>query len=156
MKIRTKKLAWTTAASVCAIAAGAPVWADDTELLLVNPSSIMRPQPNILFILDTSGSMDSLEETAKPYDPNRTYTTGLCDPSKLYWTDVDVVPVCAGPGLDSQVIEKTAFKCDAATRRMNGIGNYSNTMVQWRSSSILSGTIYWWQDLLPWRRNKLG
>lgn len=149
MRSRKKKLGWMTAASACAIAAGAPVWADDTELLLVNPSTAMQPKPNILFILDTSGSMDSLEETAKPYDPNQTYNTGLCDPNKLYWTDVDVVPVCAGPGLDTQVIDKSAFKCDAATRRLNGIGNYSNTMVQWRSSSFAVGTIYWWQDLAP-------
>ncbi|MGI9262016.1 MAG: hypothetical protein ACR2QR_08270, partial [Woeseiaceae bacterium] len=149
MKIRTKKLAWMTAASVYAIAGSAPVWADDTELLLINPSSIVQPKPNILFILDTSGSMDSLEETAKPYDPNRTYSTGLCDPNKLYWTDVDVVPVCAGSGLDTQVIEKSAFKCEAATRRLKGIGSYANTMVQWRSSSVFSTTIYWWQDLLP-------
>lgn len=147
MRSRKNKLGWMTAASACAIAAGAPVWADDTELLLVNPSSAMQPKPNILFILDTSGSMDSLEETAKPYDPSQTYNTGLCDPNKLYWTDVDVVPVCAGPGLDTQVIDKTAFKCEAASRRLNGIGNYSNTMVQWRSSTFAIGTIYWWQEL---------
>lgn len=151
MKIRTKKLAWMTAASFYAIAASAPVWADDTELLLINPSSIVQPKPNVMFILDTSGSMDSLEETAEPYDSTKTYTAGpgLCDPNKLYWTDVDVVPVCAGAGLDTQVIEKSAFKCEAATRRLKGIGNYSNTMVQWRSSSIAAGIIYWWQDLLP-------
>ncbi|MGI9204305.1 MAG: PilC/PilY family type IV pilus protein [Woeseiaceae bacterium] len=147
MIIRKKKLAWMTAASIYAMAAGAPVWADDTELLLVNPNSSVQPKPNVLLILDTSGSMDSLEETAKPYDPNQTYNTGLCDPGKLYWTDIDVLPVCAGAGLDTQVIEKSAFKCDAATRRLNGIGNYSNTMVQWRSAPFSIGTVYWWQDL---------
>ena len=149
MKIRTNNLAWMTTASALVFAVSAPVIADDTELLLLNPSSIVQPKPNVMFILDTSGSMDSEEETATPYDNTQTYTGGTCDPNKLYWTDLDTIPVCAGAGLDTQVIDKSSFQCDSATRRMNAIGNYTNTMTQWRSSTFGAATVTWWQDLQP-------
>ena len=149
MKIRTQKLAWMTAAGIYISAGMAPVWADDTELLLLNPSSIVQPKPNIMFILDTSGSMRTLESTVQPYDSNVSYG-GSCDPNKLYWTDVDVVPVC--DGTETQMIQKTAFQCEAATNQLTGIGSFSNTMVQWRDTAYTfadgtTGSVYWWQTL---------
>ena len=151
MKIRAKKFAWTALAATLALTSGAPAMADDTELLLVNPSVFTRPKPNIMFILDTSGSMGTQEQTIQPYDSSQTYP-GSCDTSLLYWTDVDVEPVCDGS--QTQFIQKSAFMCEGATQQMAGIGSFSNTMVQWRTSPYtLSGgvvvDVYWWQTLEP-------
>ena len=150
MKIRTQKLAWMVAANLYIFVGSPPVWADDTELLLLNPSAITQPKPNILFILDTSGSMGSLESTVEPYDSAQTYT-GTCDTSKLYWSAVSNEPVC--DGTETQIIKKSSFMCASSVNQLAGIGSYSNTMVQWRPTPYTfadgsSGSAYWWQSLL--------
>lgn len=51
-----------------------PILADDTEIYgaaAVDPSS--RINPNIMFIMDTSGSMDGAVNNADDYDPSKTY-----------------------------------------------------------------------------------
>ena len=50
-----------------ALLAGAPAVADDTELLLVDPNNV-QPKPNIMFIIDSSGSMSTQEQTQEPYN----------------------------------------------------------------------------------------
>ena len=57
MKISVKKVTWMTAGTCFALLAGAPAIADDTELLLINPDPTQNPKPNVMFILDTSGSI---------------------------------------------------------------------------------------------------
>ncbi len=151
MKIRKQELTWMIVAGLYAVVGATPVWADDTELLLLNPSSIAQPKPNIMFILDTSYSMTTTEQTADPYDSATTYT-GNCDTSKLYWTDIGVEPVC--DGTEIQMILKSSFHCEAATKQLAGIGSYSDTMVQWRTSkyTFSDGTVddvYWWQTFVP-------
>ncbi len=151
MKIRSQKIAWTAVAGILALLAGVPVWADDTELLLVSPALTAKPKPNVMFILDTSGSMGTEEETTEPYDSTQDYS-GDCDRDSLYWTNVDVLPVCDGN--ETQIILKSAFQCNFAQRQIDGIGSYTNTMVQWRTTQIALGggivqNVYWWQDLIP-------
>ena len=150
MKIRAKKFAWTAIATSVALTSGAPALADDTELLLSNPNNFTQPKPNILFILDTSGSMKTEEQTVQPYDSSVTYA-GNCDINQLYWSDTGVEPVCDGN--ETQFIQKSAFFCEAATQQIAGIGSFSNTMVQWRTSPyLLSGTwvdVYWWDTFVP-------
>ncbi|MDH3481525.1 MAG: hypothetical protein OEM50_07380, partial [Gammaproteobacteria bacterium] len=72
------------------ILAGVPAVADDTELLVVDPSTTSATPPNIMFILDTSGSMGDPVSTTEPYDSNRDYSGGSCDSSKFYWTTLAV------------------------------------------------------------------
>ena len=55
-----------------ALLAGAPAIADDTELLLVDPNNV-QPKPNIMFIIDSSGSMTTQEQTQLPYDADEVY-----------------------------------------------------------------------------------
>ncbi|MGB5630998.1 MAG: PilC/PilY family type IV pilus protein, partial [Woeseiaceae bacterium] len=129
MKISTQKIAWMTTGLGVALLAGAPAIADDTELLLINPDPTQNPKPNVLFILDTSGSMTTMETTIDPYDSTLTYT-GACDPDRVYWTDVDITPVCDATNLN--YIEKTSFHCQYAANQMSGIGSFTNTMVQYR------------------------
>ncbi|MEM7083252.1 MAG: hypothetical protein AAF465_11010 [Pseudomonadota bacterium] len=49
----------TTAAAVWVLFAGMPVWADDTEIYFGQPQSDPDNNPNVLLIIDSSGSMQS-------------------------------------------------------------------------------------------------
>lgn len=61
-----------------------PAQADDTEIYRVDSNVVADSQPNILFILDTSGSMNTLVNTAPAYDPSTVYA-GSCDTSKTFF-----------------------------------------------------------------------
>ncbi|HSD69908.1 MAG TPA: VWA domain-containing protein, partial [Woeseiaceae bacterium] len=143
MKILTSRTTGTISGCALALLCGAPAIADDTELLLINPNPAQNPKPNVMFVLDTSGSMDTVEVTADPYDSTITYG-GSCNTSRIYWTDVDVTPVCDGN--ETQYVEKTAFYCDYAANQIAGIGTFTNTMVQYRSEGNASAK---WQYLQP-------
>ena len=95
MNALKRNITWTCAGLMLALTAGAPALADDTELLLVTPATSQNNKPNILFILDTSGSMDTEELTIVPYDSNQDYTIGDCDIDRMYFNDVSIVPDCA-------------------------------------------------------------
>ena len=120
-----------------------PAVADDTELLVVDPSNITGTPPNIMFILDTSGSMGDPVSTTKPYDSTFPYADGSCDINRFYWTKLDVEPTCVGD-TNTQFIEEDAFLCDDATLRMSGIGAYSGVMVQYRGNDADDSR---WQQL---------
>jgi type IV pilus assembly protein PilY1 len=141
-----------SAGLLLALVGGAPAVADDTELLLVNPNLAEAPKPNIMFILDTSGSMTSIESTREIYDSSLAFT-GDCDPNMLYWTEVDVVPTC--DATNTRKIAKTSFVCESAQMQLSGIGSYTNTMAQYRDGgsgwfSVFLGTDkYRWQHLEP-------
>lgn len=125
-----RNITWICGGLLLTMLAGAPVYADDTELLLVPPPSSTATKPRIMFIIDTSTSMESKEDTAVPYDPNQTYG-GDCDSSKIYWMTVaGVTPDCAGG--TTQVTDKASFYCDAATQQMEGLGSYAGVMAQYR------------------------
>ena len=132
MKISTVKTTWMGLGCAMTLLAGAPAIGDDTELLLIRPNPSTTPKPNVLFIMDTSGSMTSTESTLQPYDSNQTYS-GLCDNNALYWTDVDTLPVC-NPA-NEQFVYKGSFACNFANLQIMGIGSFTNTMVQFRSQS---------------------
>ncbi len=49
----------TATAAVWVLFTGMPVWADDTEIYFGQPQSDPNNNPNVLFIIDSSGSMDA-------------------------------------------------------------------------------------------------
>ncbi len=153
MKISKQKFTWMSIACAVSLLAGMRVLADDTELLLINPDPASNPKPNVLFILDTSGSMGrTTVTTTRPYDNLQTYAgpAGLsCDTDSLYWTDVDVTPVC--DGTEQNYIAKSSFFCDFAQNQISGIGSYTNTLVQYRDGDKDggSGGPTRWQYLAP-------
>ena len=114
-----------------ALVAGAPAMADDTELLLVDPNNV-SPKPNIMFIIDSSGSMTTNEQTQEPYNAATVYA-GPCDANMVYWTAVDAVPSC-DPS-NTQMIAKSSFLCEKSQMQLTGIGAYADTMVQYRTGS---------------------
>ena len=146
--INYRKLTWMAAACGYALLGGAPAVADDTELFLVAPDPTNQPKANVLFILDSSGSMDTEQETIKPFDDNLTYT-GDCEPTSYYWTDVDVTPDCA---TSTNVIEGDKYLCAYSANQIAGIGSFTNTMVQYRAGGVdgtTSETDELWQYLAP-------
>jgi type IV pilus assembly protein PilY1 len=76
-------LALGLAITVLTLAGALPASADDTEIFIGATTSGVKP--NILFVLDTSGSMETEVVTENaPYDPSVTYA-GSCNSSYVYW-----------------------------------------------------------------------
>ena len=125
-----------SAALLAALVCGAPAVADDTELLLVAPNQSLAPKPNILFIIDSSGSMDTEENSRRIYDSTRDYDGG-CDREMLYWSETGTIPGCDD---NDKAFDKDAFVCESAKLQIGGIGRYTNLMAQYREGgSIIPG-----------------
>src|SRR5688572_22452540 len=103
---------------------GAPSYADDSEVFTNSSFLATGVRPNVLFIIDTSGSMDT---KVNVFDPNKTYT-GACPAGRIYWqtTDTKVPPDCAS----NQWISEANNRCFAANT------TYST---DWRGRTYLSG-----------------
>ena len=147
-----RSITGTVLGLLLALTTGAPAIADDTELLLVDPNN-QTPRPNILFIIDSSGSMTNQESTKEPYDVLTPYP-GTCDPTALYWTEYDAVPSCVAS--NTQLIDKSAFVCDDAATQVAGIGIYSGKMVQYRTGSSGFFSIFLAIDEPRWQELKAG
>jgi len=135
-----------------ALACGAPAVADDTELLLVNPNAATQTIPNVLFIIDSSGSMSTEEETREVYDYNLTYVGGTeaCDPNYLYWTrNKKILPLCESG--NTKKILKTSFLCNDSVKQIQGIGSYRNKMVQYRDGGSGFYSIFLGLDSTRWQ-----
>ncbi len=132
-----RKISCLGIASALTLVIAAPVMSDDTELLLSTNQTAAKP--NILFLVDTSGSMNSLEHTLAFYESTLTYV-GTCDNSKFYWTDSGVAPNCTA----DRAIEKTTFVCASAGLQVVSIGSYTGILAQYRSDSVSGNK---WQTL---------
>ena len=152
-----QKTKWMSVGLVLALTCGAPAVADDTELLLVNPNAATQTVPNILLIIDSSGSMGDEEETREVYDNTQNYpgASTPCDPDYLYWTPYKKVRPTCDPA-NAQRILKTSFKCDAATRQIDGIGIYRNTMAQYRDGGSGFFSIFLGLDADRWQQLEPG
>ena len=122
------RTAWAGAGLLLALTVASPVWADDVELLLSTPGVSVAAKPNLLFILDSSGSMRDEVNTQPPYDPNQTYT-GDCESDKYYWTTGSDIPTCG----NQYKIYKTMFYCQQGLTQMADAGSYTDTMAMYRS-----------------------
>ena len=82
-------LAW---AAVIASAARA----DDIEIFVGDRGTAAGGRPNVLFILDDSGSMQAETLTQSRYDPATTYPGGSCnaDIERVYWSRLKGPPAC--------------------------------------------------------------
>lgn len=120
--------------------------ADDIEIYVGSGADFSGVKPNILFIIDTSGSMSGqvdLESgenggglfTQDPYDPNTDYP-GDCVDSRYYWDDDSDFPDCN----TDQYIESSAFFCQAAIDAMATSGRFMDRYGSWRT---WGGTGYW-------------
>lgn len=111
-----------------ALMCGTPALADDTEIFISSQSGVL---PNIVLILDTSGSMDGLVQTQEEFDPGVTYA-GSCDPSRIYHRrDIGDPPDCS----TNSWFNAGQFVCDAAVRALASSGSFiANRAAQWDSA----------------------
>ena len=111
------------------LGAANPAAADDAELFLAAKDPLLTgAQPNILFIMDTSGSMTSNSViTQEDWDPAVTFN-GCFRNDAIYWSTTNVYPDC-----DSvNYFPKTRNKCQASLSQLDGVGSYSDEMAAWR------------------------
>lgn len=109
--------------------------ADDTEIF--NLTATSPSNPNILFILDTSGSMSGAVNRLTPYDSNTTYDstyTHACDPSQIYFETGTTQPTCGSAATRrnpevpaSPSFASTDMKCSAANSGLSSNGLYGGT-----------------------------
>ena len=126
-----KHLTWAGAGLFLALTAGAPAVADDVELLLSTPATSNAAKPNVLFIIDSSGSMTRTETSQEPFDPNRDYSDrGSCDTDMYYWTYNSGIPKCG----DEYKFKKTSFQCQQGRVQIASSGSYTDTVAMYRPS----------------------
>jgi type IV pilus assembly protein PilY1 len=150
MKKVIRKTTGTVLGLTLALVSGAPILADDTELLLVAPPDPNELKPNVMFILDTSGSMNTEQLTGEPYDPSKNYSTfGDCDEDKLYYSDDSSRPVC---DTTTRYLDKSAWHCAASAVQIADVGTYTGVLVQYRGADddldgVIDGNA--WRELEP-------
>lgn len=126
MDMCRKHSAWAIAGMLLTLTVATPVWADDVELLLSTPAASVAAKPNILFIIDSSGSMTTVEQSQEPYDGTQTYT-GPCDNSKYYWTSTSSIPNCGS----QYKFNKSVFYCAQGVTQITASGSYTDTMAMY-------------------------
>lgn len=135
-----QKTTGTVLALMCTILSGAPAVADDTELLLVAPPDPSQLKPNVIFILDTSGSMTTVQTTGQSFDPLTDYSAfGTCDRNNLYYSIDGSEPVCDAANIS--YFDKSSYQCAASAIQIAGVGQYTGVHVQYRSGP--SGSKEW-------------
>lgn len=116
-----------TAGILLTLFSGLPVYADDTEIF-VGQGAVEGPEarPNILFIIDTSGSMDDRIVTQPTYDPATVYAGSCSDTSRVYWVSGNstTIPTCSGT--NNNWFNLSALRCKAATDVFNTTTGFFN------------------------------
>ena len=100
---------------------GAAALADDTEIF-VNQSALRNVRPNILFIIDTSGSMSGpIQAQRAPYNPAVTYG-GECAANAVYWRESGTGNTDPPPCNSTSRFDSSANRCAAARSSLAGAG----------------------------------
>ncbi len=110
-----------------------PTLADEAEIFVGTGNAVSAERPNILFIMDTSGSMTGNVTTQVPYSAATDFS-GSCSDSRVYFqqgTNSSDPPDCD----NDDSVPLAAFKCDAALTAMATAGYYiADRAAQWRNS----------------------
>ena len=129
----------------------AQVLADDIEIYVGDISSAEEVKPNIVFIVDTSGSMNADVVTQNNYDVNIDYNAidpskGCFKPDKIYYSTGSLPTNCG----TSRYFNASALKCDAA---VNPLFNNVPPVDPATDPALASG---WYQDRIAQWRDRNG
>ena len=119
------------------VGAASAALADDTEIFF-NQNNGNIPA-NILFILDTSGSMNDSVTTQKAYDPAQTYAANKCAAnfdSNYYYYSARGLPACAS----AAKIARSLFTCNNMLSPLGSTGFATDAFTQWGSSTASTST----------------
>jgi type IV pilus assembly protein PilY1 len=141
------------AAFLLALGGGKAAFADDSEIFIGTSNSGVAP--NILFILDTSGSMRTeVREQRPPYDPATTYT-GTCLSDRLYTLSSNTTALPNGCDADGMgFVDLALMDCDSATSPLATVGRYTGRFVQWRSTTNNGRTTWSWSTTIRASTNR--
>ena len=84
--------------------------AEDIEIYTSLGTASNSSNPNIMFIVDTSGSMSTTSEVKDPYDDSHPYP-GSCVTSGIYFVDDGKIPDCAS---STDYFDRSVLVCDHA------------------------------------------
>jgi type IV pilus assembly protein PilY1 len=134
--------------------AALPAQADDTEIYIGQPTAnSTASRPNILFVMDTSGSMGTAVTTTQTtFDPKETYD-GACTSNSVYWksstatfSGLPVDKSCALQGSSSGTagyVDAAHFLCKTAQDVIDVTGFQTITRVaQWRPGNKKTPSIW--------------
>lgn len=107
------------------LATAFPLDADDSELFLSDRTAATT-DANVLFIIDTSGSMDTLVGTQMPFDPDTDFA-GCYRSDSLYYTTTGTRPPCDSPDL----LPKSVNYCAASQQALAEVGYYADFLLSW-------------------------
>jgi type IV pilus assembly protein PilY1 len=132
------------------ICCSVPALADDTEIYVNSTTPSPEVRPNILFIVDTSGSMKEADsfEPRDLYKSDTTYTvTGKCSAGRIFFRrGGEAIPNCNS---DNYILEATTTnKCAAMRAAVAGISGtwtgktaqYNDVTQSWRDLSAAGTT----------------
>ncbi|KAA3629000.1 MAG: hypothetical protein DWQ08_07060 [Proteobacteria bacterium] len=144
-KQRLKRVA-TSMGSALMLMLGATTHADDTEVYIGIAETSDNVNPNVLFIIDTSGSMDTDVEITTDFDPSVTYGGGsgqACanNDNVFYSSNADEPPSCNSASRFDR--DDPELVCAPALAALfdgpNITGRYTDQIGIWRNRSFL-----WW------------
>ncbi len=148
MQRTRKRLAALGAGLVLGLSHAPNLLADDTEIFV---QALPAGLPNVLLVLDTSGSMSSDVVIGTNYDPDIDYSaeldpTSACRTDRYYFTrntsgDTDL-PSCS-PLETSRRFLAESFKCADGGNVVESIGFYRGRMAQWDEN----GSALEWKEL---------
>jgi type IV pilus assembly protein PilY1 len=139
-----------SAAFTCFVlfASAPPSFADDSEIFTNSAFVGGTVRPNVLFIIDTSGSMDTAVNT---YDPSGDYSAGgVCDPTRIYWSTSNnaTPPDCR---TSNNWVSVSNNRCRAAFSGMTTSGWWNG-----RTQMLITGSNpTYWGNLVSNRDRKL-
>lgn len=143
-----KRSPWIATGLLLTLGSGPMAWADDTELFIANADPLVTgAKPNILFILDTSGSMDSKVLTQADWDDSLDFA-GCFRTNALYISTNGSKPSCGS----SAWVYKSANQCAASLGPLaSSSGRYDGNVLQWRNRSGSNNDR--WEAINTSRRN---
>ncbi len=137
MRCTKSRIVAVVSGALLSVAAAVAAFADDTEIFF-NQNGTDIPA-NVMFIMDTSGSMNDLVKTLNPYDPSVTYTPDQCGTpfdSNSYYYSSKGLPTCGS----KNTIDKKLFKCKSMLAPLASTGFFTDSFVQWGSSVVTKTT----------------
>ena len=146
----SRRLTAFAGAALAALITHAPLaLADDTEIYVSSGNE--SSQSNILFIVDTSGSMRTEVTIPAVYDPATTYS-GSCSSSRIYWSTNSTPPSCStDQWIPTTTTTTTKNTCNASIAAFASTGRFTDQAAMWRRDWGLFGERSWtdqrWQSL---------
>jgi type IV pilus assembly protein PilY1 len=112
--------------------------ADDSEIFYSSASNAVGP--NVMFIVDTSGSM-SQTIAGSTYNTSSTYS-GSCGKGTVYFLPEGTDPTTYNCS-ESTDVTSTSFDCTVGNTSLNSLGFYNDSFIQYQYVTGTSGNQNW-------------